>query len=492
MSFGVTPTGFVTKRLPDIKAELEETLRGTFGVGINLQAEEPLGQIVGIFSEREAKLWELAESVWNSAYPDTAEGVSLDNAAALTGIVRQGQTYSRVDATFYGDSGTVIPVGTVVSVEGNSSARFVTISELITADAVDEVQKVQFGATPTVGVFSLSFLSQVTSNLPFNATATQVQTALRALPNLSDDLVVTGSIAAGFTVTFQGADGSVNQAPLTVNTNTLLTALGAPVSVTVTTITPGTRAEITGPLIAESPGAVAAPAGSLTVIETQISGLTGVENALDAELGDEIESDAQLRLRRMSSLQKAGAGTLEAIKSDILGLDGVEAALVFENDTLSVDTAGRPAKSFEVVVLGGDDDEIAETIWQDKPAGIQTFGTQSVVIQDSQGFERTIKFSRPTEVPIWVEFDLTITDAFPLSGPAQVEAAVLAYGANLNLGDDVIVLPALISALAGIPGITNVAVRIGTAPDPVGSANIPIDAFEIAIFDSSRIGVTIL
>ena len=51
---GLTSTGFTGKRLDDIKTEIEDVLKSAFGPAVNLRAESVLGQIVGIFSERES------------------------------------------------------------------------------------------------------------------------------------------------------------------------------------------------------------------------------------------------------------------------------------------------------------------------------------------------------------------------------------------------------------------------------------------------------
>ncbi|AON96887.1 tail sheath [Mycobacterium phage Tonenili] len=54
---------------------------------------------------------------------------------------------------------------------------------------------------PTGGSFTLSLSGETTSNIPFNATQGQVQSALRALPNLEDDEVtVTGDAGGPWTV----------------------------------------------------------------------------------------------------------------------------------------------------------------------------------------------------------------------------------------------------------------------------------------------------
>ena len=122
---------------------------------------------------------------------------------------------------------------------------------------------------------------------------------------------------------------------------------------------------------------------------------------------------------------------------------------------------------------------------EDPPNGV----TKTVV--DSQGFDQTIKFSRPTEVDIYVEADITDDPSrYPTNGNQLVKDAILLYGSSLAVGDDVIVHPALESYLADIPGITDVVFRVGTAPAPTGDANITISPRELAAFDSARITVS--
>ena len=47
--FGVTPTGVVLKRLPDIKADIEAGERSTFGE-IDTDPDSVFGQYIGVFA----------------------------------------------------------------------------------------------------------------------------------------------------------------------------------------------------------------------------------------------------------------------------------------------------------------------------------------------------------------------------------------------------------------------------------------------------------
>ena len=76
-----------------------------------------------------------------------------------------------------------------------------------------EQQKISFGiANPTGGSWTLAFSNgsstQTTSAIGYLATAQDVQNALSALSNIGPgNVVVNGSMAAGFTVTYVGRAG---------------------------------------------------------------------------------------------------------------------------------------------------------------------------------------------------------------------------------------------------------------------------------------------
>ena len=73
MTFGLTPQGFKSKRLADIKADLENQLLAEFGE-INLDPQSLFGQQIGVYSKVLADLWENMEDVYFSQYPNSAEG----------------------------------------------------------------------------------------------------------------------------------------------------------------------------------------------------------------------------------------------------------------------------------------------------------------------------------------------------------------------------------------------------------------------------------
>jgi len=385
MPYGLTAGGLIIKRLADIKAELEASFKGEFGTGVNLQAQGPFGQMIGIWSEREALLWELVEAIYNGLDPATAEGVPLQKSCNIVGVTKQEATYSTVTVTCTGTPATVILIGTIFSVSGNPLARFLT------------------------------------------------------------DYQVT--IAGGGTVSVE--------------------------------------------CTAETAGAVIANAASLTVIETPVSGLDSITNALDADVGNNDETDAELRYRRNLSLQQSQAATLEAIRTVLLEVEDVDNCVGEENITGEVDGDGRPPHSFEMVVQGGTDANIATAIWESKPTGIKSHGTEMYTVTDSQGKNRDIYFSRATEIDIYVIVDITrISGILPTE--AQVKQKIIDYGDGLNLSDDVLPVSGIIPKIAELANIKDITIKVGTAPAPTLDDPITIDATEIAVFSTVNITVNFI
>lgn len=507
-TYGITSTGPVIKRLSDIKAEYEAAYKTSFGSSFDVTTSSPEGQIIGIESERESLLWELFEDLYYAGYPDTAFGVSLDNVNAINAVLRLLAAKSTVVGQgLFGDIGTIIPQGTVISVSGDSLSRYLTTTTVTLTTGVDAQQKIVFNAVPDAGAFTIQsgISDEVTASIAYSASAATIETELNALTDYSD-IVVSGNFTTGFTIDFSGADGKQPQPLLIIDTNTL-TISSVAVTGTITTETTGSFQGVTN-MIAEATGtSYVANARTLNVIENPITGFTRTYNPNDSVAGRAIETDAAYRLRRRQNLVTAKSGPLDAIRSSLLALNSDTTlpeltVTIFENITLVTDIRGIPGKAFEAFVYqaGGAtsrDQEIAETIWSSKPAGIEAHGDIIKSVLDSQGFSHDVGFSRPTEVNIYCDLILTKNSLYPSDGDAQVLAALLEWGNSLGVGISVITYGsnALANQFDLIPGITGLVIKVAKTPSPTGSANIIIDdgtsgAVELSRWDSSRINIT--
>lgn len=345
MAFGLTPTGFQPKQLQDIKTEIQQELSAAFGQNLDFLPESVFGQIVGIFSEREALIWQLGEAIYASQYPQGAEGTSVDNILALNNLRRLGATASKTAPTdtdgtpgliLYGTPGTVIPAGSLISVLGTPSQQFAIDITVTIAAAQDDVQTLFFSNTPDVGNFQLSIVTpllvtETTGLIPFSANAAAVQAAINALTGYAD-VTVTGSFTTGFIITFTLTSGNQFQNPFTIFSNTLQMGVNV-TNINVVHTTSGHPAEVAASATATTTGPLFAPAGTLTVIDSPISGWAAVNNPLDVIPGTDIENDTQALERRNRLLAEQANGPIQSIVEKVLQVPGVQQALGFENRT---------------------------------------------------------------------------------------------------------------------------------------------------------------
>jgi len=159
-------------------------------------------------------------------------------------------------------------------------------------------------------------------------------------------------------------------------------------------------------------GPVAANSGTLTVIVTPQTGWNSVTNALDATQGRDVEDPTSLRIRREQELAAPGSTPVDALRGELsvmLAANGIVGgyADVVENELDTVDADGRPGHSIEVLIDDGpsplSDELIAQTIWDGKAGGIQTFGstTGDAVDDKDPPVTRVMNFNRPTLKPVY-------------------------------------------------------------------------------------------
>jgi hypothetical protein len=174
---------------------------------------------------------------------------------------------------------------------------------------------------------------------------------------------------------------------------------------------------------------------------------------------------------------------------------------VFFNNTDVTDADGIPPHTVEALVRGPEapdaefDQSIFDALLAGVAAGIRTHGSGAGLVTgfatDDAGTEHVMKFTRPTEVPIYV--DLTVVkdpDEYPVDGDDQIKEAIVAYGDAQNTGKNA-VASRIIAAAFGVAGVLDVtACLIDVAPGPVASTTIAISLRQLAVFDTSRVSVT--
>lgn len=476
--YGLTADGFIRKRLDDIKTQAEEAVIAAFGQ-VNTDPDSVFGQLIGIFSQIMSEYWQELDNIYYSQYPATAEGTSLDNAVDLVGIRRLEATKSRVLASITGNQGVLIPAGSQVRVAETGELFTNPEDGIITRS---NAQILVITVTTVTDSFDYEIIingTLISYNSGIGATASTIAAGLVAAINLETEPVTANDIGSGvFDITTDQDDLAFNGS---VGTGLTITSRTSPLLF---------EATETGP--------ITVLAGTFTEIVTPISGWDSVSNIEAGVAGRNLETDQELRIRRLSSIRVLGAGSVEAIQARIRQeVQDVLNAFVFENrEPFEVD--GRPAHSFETVVQGGDDTEIAEKIWELKPAGIETTGNVNVLITDSNGDIQSIYFSRPEPLYIWVSVDVTvISGEFAADGADAIAAAIVSFGQTYNVGEDIL-HQEFTQPIYNVGGIFEITLTLASSvleagpPGAYAAENIIISEVGIGVFSLDRVTVNIL
>ena len=468
---GLTDSGFEIKSFDEIKTELEEKFKTIFGDDINLASTSLLSQQIGVFSKEIYDVWQNMLDVYQSRFPDTSTGTSLDHLVSLSGLERLQNFKSSGSIYLSGDVGTVIPSGTLFSNELGQNVE--TSYEVTLEEGVAPIFSVSQEEGNTAESFVLSiasdfsgvYESRVGESETISFTANEA-TVTQAVNTLFGSQVVASVVVATDKVT------------VTLNSNLFLPVLNVAAGV-LTLDRAGLPDGISVGAVASEDGPIVFPVYAIDQIVTPVEGLRAVVNLQDFIVGRLRETDVELRRRWRERIEAPATSSGAAIRNAIRDLSGVSQAFVFEEEG-----------EIEIVVSGGDDQEIATTIQRIKPVGTLTKGSETVVLTDENNNPKNIYFSRPVLKPIFVQINITGGDDFPLDGEEQVRSAITGFFETFSIGGVLRPSPNMIWALQGIPGISNLSITLSEDNTAFSSNPITLQNNEQAFIDELTITIT--
>lgn len=442
---GLTAAGLEIATLADVRAQINAKWAELFGVSMDTSDDSPDGQLIGIDAEQFALFWELLETIIASQDPDKATGAALDAICALTGTFRIPATFSTSLLTLTGTPTTPLPSGQLVSTRSTGQQFTTTTSAVILA------------VTAWVGSTVYAAGDRHTNGGNVYLCVIPGTSAASGGPSGTTVDITDGSAHWRFL----GAGAGYVDVP--------------------------SRAKVTGPLVAVS--------GDLTSIDTPVGGWLGAINILDAVLGRLVMTDAELRVLRELELARPGNATKRAIRSALFDVgvgtdDPVTSVTVFSNVTDITDADGVEPHSIEALVAGGASQDIWDALLASVAGGIRTHGSIVGTSIDSSGIAQTMKFSRVTQILVYVAITLVKDpNTYPSDGDAQVALAIATAGNAKDDGTDA-VSSALLARVFSVPGVLDVSLPlIGTAPSPTLTATIAISLRQRAVYDTTRIAV---
>jgi uncharacterized phage protein gp47/JayE len=203
-------------------------------------------------------------------------------------------------------------------------------------------------------------------------------------------------------------------------------------------------------------GKISALPGSIIKIATPQYGWLSVNNEVAANLGQPIETDAQLRARQSISTRLASHTMLAGTIAGVAAVADVTRYNIHENYTSYTDSQGCPEHSVTCVVEGGTDLDVATAIFYNRGIGCYTNGTTSVDITDPDTAQiMAINFMRPEYLPVYVAVHVKKLFGYTDSITTEIEQAIFTYLNSLQIGQNLTISALYGAALSVMPDLTS-------------------------------------
>lgn len=497
--YGITPNGVNIKRLDEIEKEIHEYLSDGWGVNTRLNPDSLLSTLVTDFADKLAELWEFGAGIYWSMYPSTAEGVNLDNAAQFGGVLREGRSTSQYSIHCRGDEGTILAAGTMIRTDTSPVHDFVTTYDAeITCDNCNELY-IKVKGAPARQAYTITINGKGYSGTPGTATVANIlNNTLATLINGDAALDCTATydsenqwlhlvnndpnnnISVGLSTNLEPFEvvsiiqfSSVEFGDIEQPNNTITQIVTA----------------VTGLKQVWNYGSYIAGRERETDVEfrrsymdkifglgermiesisAELLSLPGVNSAKTYEnltdyydltyswLGNEgagpfyFEIDGIYVVFTPPSPQAGDSLTYYTGQRGVMSIKrGTGNPVEFNVTSLSVNppTSGREITfiadvyphSVEAIVYGGEDNVIANAIFDLKAGGISTSGNHSVTIYDTYQNPQVVRFSRPVPVYTWFKVNVTIGNAqeFPNNGNQLITDIIVQNVKKLLPGESV-------------------------------------------------------
>lgn len=255
-------------------------------------------------------------------------------------------------------------------------------------------------------------------------------------------------------------------------------------------------------------GAIPAAVDTLTKIVTPVIGWETINNQTAPILGIPQESDIAFRNRIMAS-RYSGIALFDAIQSKLNTLDDVIGYAIYNNPTGSSvvwdSKVTVPAHSICLFIQGGDDNEIANVLFETVTAGCgyTAYSDQSTTVSISYQagvatIPAVVTFNRPAETNIKCQVTVKRNKYTGSDLEADVKNAVIAWANNqvegvdgLKIGTPVYSYEIGAAVSQRIPEIIVQDVKIALESGTLSNAAIPIDVTQAAVLPNENITIVI-
>lgn len=225
---------------------------------------------------------------------------------------------------------------------------------------------------------------------------------------------------------------------------------------------------------------------SLTRIRSSVVGWRSVSNPFTIAESQGIETDYDFK-KRINLIVGSYVATWDAMYARLFAVKGVKFVNIREN-YLSQSSSQITNNGVAITVLGGDDAEIAKTIFEVVPMGIATSGTVELPVVDIVGNQHIVKFSRPKVAKLKLKLSLSLEPDFPSNGKQLIKQALVDYFNNLRVGESV-KISRLYSPINKIQGFGVNSLQIGFLNDDYLTTNLELSHDQVASLSAENIEI---
>lgn len=246
-------------------------------------------------------------------------------------------------------------------------------------------------------------------------------------------------------------------------------------------------------LLAKDTGSFSIDAGTLTTIITPVKGVERITNPYESTSGADTETDNELRLRVLNSLNYRAVSIFDGLLAQIEQLAGVQKIAGKENYTKnSIEYKGITIEpnSIAIVVKGGDLKQIGKVILENKTVGAYVQGDIDISVYEEISRETSImRIYRPAPKQLKAELQVVINNLTSQDYIEQLQQQLINIINNYRINDEII--PFQVASKISLLNVQLADFKMGLVSAAVTYNPIPLNFTDEAVITADNIQVTV-
>lgn len=473
-----TENGFEIDGISEIREKLRLKANTVFenilnGEDLSTDDSSVLGRIFGIVAESKFEDEQLLEDFITTFNPDNASGTMLDDFLYLSGMQRMDSTPASALLMLTGVNGSTIGN---ISVKSSVTGDIFNINSTTIFDPSD-CNGVEFfvEADNTIKTYSFQYsvVGKPSENPPISVLSTEsdtnkslAQRIAQTINNQTSDLsasVTNDNLVNVFIINRYSTGFFVPESNMTIQ-NVIVSKQSV---------------SATYSAISQLPNSLNSVASGANI------NLKSVTNPYLTYASVSVESDEKAKVRWFNAKAQNGYGEYDHLQTALTMVDGVKFVNIQTNITSS-SSGERVNQGVAIVVDGGDDQEIAQAIFNNIAVGTATNGLVESVASDILGVGHIVKFSRPVYVPIRVSMSLKALPNFPTNGKNIIKQSIVDWFNELQVGEDIL-YSRLFNPINRVDGFSVNNLKIGRVGGNFGVNDVTLKYNELATIKADDI-----